>query len=54
MPAPAFALKLALGEMADLTLLGGQRAVPQRLQSLGYRFQFRELEPALGNLYGSR
>ena len=30
MPAPAFALRLLLGEMADALLLSGQRAVPAR------------------------
>jgi len=34
MPAPGFALRLVLGEMADM-LLNGQRVVPSRLQELG-------------------
>lgn len=50
-PAPGFAMKLALGEMAELTLLGGQRVVPERLQKLGYSFQFSEVEAALRDLY---
>ncbi|MBE3556723.1 MAG: TIGR01777 family protein [Firmicutes bacterium] len=45
--APAFLLRLALGEMADALLLNGQRAVPKRLQELGYPFRFTELKPAL-------
>lgn len=49
-PAPAFALRLALGEMADL-ILTGQRAVPERLLKLGYRFQFERLETALADIY---
>ncbi len=49
LPAPAFALRLALGEMADM-LLEGQRAVPKRLLELGYRFRFPDLEGALGDL----
>ena len=45
LPAPAFALRIALGEMAD-SLLQGQRAVPSRLLDLGYVFRWPELEPA--------
>lgn len=46
MPAPAVALKLALGEMSGL-LLTGQRAIPARLQAEGFEFRFTDLEPAL-------
>lgn len=45
-PVPSFALHLLLGEMADM-LLGGQKAVPQKLSTAGYSFKFPELEPAL-------
>jgi uncharacterized protein (TIGR01777 family) len=48
-PAPAFALRLALGEQADVLLLG-QRGAPRRLLELGYRFQFAEAESALRDL----
>jgi hypothetical protein len=51
LPAPGFALKLALGEMAELVLLGGQRVVPTRLTGLGYPFQFSDVEQALRELY---
>ena len=47
LPAPAFALRLAMGEMADALLLGGQRAVPERAQQQGYRFQFEHVDHAL-------
>ena len=46
LPAPGFALRLALGEMAD-ALLGSQRVAPQRLQQLGYRFRHANLSSAL-------
>ncbi len=46
---PAAALRLALGEMADV-LLTGQRAVPARALSMGFRFRFPSLEPALRDL----
>jgi uncharacterized protein len=38
-PAPAFALRLLLGEMAGPLLLASQRVVPERLLSLGYSFR---------------
>jgi len=46
-PAPAFTLRLALGEMADALLLSSQRVVPQKLRHLGYRFQHATLEEGL-------
>lgn len=49
MPAPAFALKLVLGEMASI-LLEGQRVLPKKLLDTGYRFRFPELGPALSDL----
>ncbi len=49
--APRFALRLALGEVADM-LCTGQRVLPARLLQLGYRFRFPELRPALEQLLG--
>ena len=49
-PAPAFALRLALGEMADALLLSSQRVAPQALEKLGYRFLHSELSAALKSL----
>ena len=46
-PAPAFGLKLAMGEMAEELLLSSVRAVPQNLQSLGFEFQHTDLDSAL-------
>jgi uncharacterized protein (TIGR01777 family) len=46
-PAPAFALRLALGEMADALLLSSQRVVPSLLERSGYRFLHASLAPAL-------
>jgi len=46
-PAPAFALRLALGEMADALLLSSQRVEPVQLSANRYAFQFENLEPAL-------
>jgi uncharacterized protein len=45
-PAPAFALRIVLGELAE-SLLVGQRVLPAAAQQLGYRFQHPALESAL-------
>jgi uncharacterized protein len=44
---PAFAARLAFGEMADEALLASTRAVPKRLVDAGFRFEHTELEPVL-------
>jgi uncharacterized protein len=46
-PAPGFALRLALGEMADALLLSSQRVAPKRLEQQGYRFVHADLASAL-------
>jgi uncharacterized protein len=46
-PAPAFALRLAMGEMADALLLSSQRVVPSRLERSGYRFVHADLGSAV-------
>lgn len=46
-PMPAFAAKLALGQMAEDLLLASARVVPAKLQESGFEFQYSELEPAL-------
>ena len=48
---PGPALKVAVGEMSHL-LLTGQRAVPRKLQTLGYEFVFTDLEAAMADLVG--
>ncbi len=48
-PAPAWPMRLALGEVATL-VLDGQRAVPRRLLELGFDFRFPEIEGALHDL----
>jgi uncharacterized protein (TIGR01777 family) len=45
-PVPAFLLKLALGEMAQM-LLTGQRVVPAAAESLGFKFRYPDLREAL-------
>jgi uncharacterized protein (TIGR01777 family) len=47
LPAPAFALRLALGQMADEALLASTRAVPGRLMEAGFRFAHPTVSEAL-------
>ena len=49
MPAPAIALKLALGEIAAI-VLDGRRAMPQKLQQAGFEFNYPDAEAALMDL----
>lgn len=51
-PAPSFALRLALGEMADELLLCSQRAVPQALLNAGFKFRYAHLDEALRHTLG--
>jgi hypothetical protein len=50
LPAPAFALRLMLGEMADALLLSGQRALPVRATDLGFSFRYSNIDQALANV----
>jgi len=52
LPVPQLGLKLALGEFAE-SLTTGQRALPARIQQLGYEFQYPTSEQALRQLLGS-
>src|SRR6266566_528465 len=49
-PAPTFALRLALGEMADALLLSSQRVLPRAIEKLGHRFLHSDLPTALKSL----
>ncbi|QYY37226.1 TIGR01777 family oxidoreductase [Ruficoccus sp. ZRK36] len=50
MPTPAFAIKLAFGQMADETLLSSVRVLPAKAEAAGYVFRFPALKPALEHL----
>jgi uncharacterized protein (TIGR01777 family) len=54
LPLPAFAARLAFGEMADALLLSSARVEPARLNESGYRFAYPELEGALRRVISSR
>jgi uncharacterized protein len=49
LPAPAFLLRAALGEMSTI-VLHGQRVLPRRLLEAGYKFKFAHLDDALKDL----
>lgn len=51
LPAPAFALRLLLGEMADGLLLSGQRAVPAKAEALGFSFTHTDVGAALQSIF---
>lgn len=52
-PVPAFAVKLAFGEMGETVLLGSQRVEPTQLVTTGYPFRFRTLRSSLENIVKS-
>ncbi|HSK62371.1 MAG TPA: TIGR01777 family oxidoreductase [Pyrinomonadaceae bacterium] len=49
-PMPAFAARLAFGEMADALLLSSQKVEPTVLENRGFGFYWPRLEPALDHL----
>jgi uncharacterized protein (TIGR01777 family) len=49
---PAFAARLAFGEMADELLLASARVEPARLKATGFEFKHPTLEAALRDLIG--
>jgi hypothetical protein len=51
-PVPAFAARLAFGEMADALLLAGARVEPARLNEAGFEFKHAEIEGALRAVLG--
>jgi hypothetical protein len=53
MPAPGFALRWLLGEMADGLLLSGQRAIPSKAERLGFEFKFATIDEALRALFST-
>jgi uncharacterized protein (TIGR01777 family) len=49
---PAFALRMALGELADETVLASTRVTPERLLRQSFGFRYPSLEPALRHVLG--
>jgi uncharacterized protein len=50
-PVPGFVVKMMKGEFGS-TLLNGQRVVPKRLLTAGFRFHFPDIAFALTDLFG--
>jgi hypothetical protein len=48
---PATVIRLMMGE-ASVLVLGGQRALPKRLEAAGFAFRWYDLEEALGDVVG--
>lgn len=53
LPVPGFALKLMLGEMADM-ITTGQRVIPKKALELGYRFKYPTSEQAIQQIVSKR
>lgn len=51
-PMPAFAARLAFGEMADALLMSSSFVEPRTLQDNGYKFQYPDIESSLRHLLG--
>ncbi len=49
---PAFAARLAFGEMADEMLLASQKVLPKKLTQVGYQFAYADLDRALRHYVG--
>ena len=50
LPAPAFAIKLALGQAGEELLLASNRVVPKKALSHAFQFRYEDLEDALKNV----
>jgi hypothetical protein len=51
LPTPRFALRIALGELAD-AVLASQRALPGRPLANGYHFRYPEIDIAFRGIFG--
>ncbi|MBM4304454.1 MAG: DUF1731 domain-containing protein, partial [Deltaproteobacteria bacterium] len=49
MPAPAIALKLAMGEMSEL-VLASQKVEAKKIQEAGFTFKFPKIQEALDDI----
>lgn len=49
LPAPGFALKLAMGEMSDL-VLASQKVEAKKIQEAGFKFKFANIQEALNDI----
>lgn len=49
-PVPGFALRILLGEMADVLLIQSKRVLPEKARALGYEFKYPTSEEALRDI----
>lgn len=54
LPAPAFAISAALGEMGRELLLSSAKVLPRRLEEAGFRFAYPEIDGALAAVVAGR
>lgn len=54
MPLPGFAVRSIFGEMGQNLLLDGQKALPKKLESTGFRFSHPDLVLALRSELGKK
>jgi uncharacterized protein (TIGR01777 family) len=47
LPVPGFALRIIVGELANVALIHGQRVVPKRALEAGFRFQYPTIDEAM-------
>ncbi|MEO0339423.1 MAG: TIGR01777 family oxidoreductase [Bacteroidota bacterium] len=52
-PTPAFALRVGMGEMADV-VLSGAKISSQKIEDVGFEFLYPKLEDALAQLFGEK
>ncbi|MBI4375902.1 MAG: TIGR01777 family protein [Elusimicrobia bacterium] len=52
LPAPAFALRLAFGQMAEEALLSGQRVLPAKALESGFKYRYPNIDIALASILG--
>jgi len=52
LPVPGFAMKLLLGEMADM-ITTGQRVIPKKARELGYQFKYPTSDRAIRQIVGA-
>jgi NAD dependent epimerase/dehydratase family enzyme len=53
MPAPAFLIKLLLGEFGR-SLLSSQRVVPEKLNKFGYKFTYPDIKSTVDEIVNRR
>jgi NAD dependent epimerase/dehydratase family enzyme len=51
LPAPAFMVRLVLGELGEV-FLSGQKVLPRRLLAMGFEFRYPVIDQALADLLG--